>query len=95
MSLNLVYKKGLHIEIQSAYNEHIHIYLNVVKKFKIIRLGYHERQMRLGKRSRATSVGDEKNNEWNGRIIQGWYHTVRVPFGIDTIQYSGVLYGIA
>ena len=26
---------------------------------------------------------------------QGWYHTVRVPFGIDTIQYSGVLYGIA
>ena len=26
---------------------------------------------------------------------QGWYHTVRVPFGIDTIQYSRVLYGIA
>ena len=26
---------------------------------------------------------------------QGWYHTVRVPFGIYTIQYSGVLYGIA
>ena len=29
------------------------------------------------------------------RGAQGWYHTVRVPFGIDTIQYSGVLYGIA
>ena len=28
-------------------------------------------------------------------LNQGWYHTVRVPFGIDTIQYSGVLYGIA
>ena len=28
-------------------------------------------------------------------IHQGWYHTVRVPLGIDTIQYSGVLYGIA
>ena len=28
-------------------------------------------------------------------MAQGWYHTVRVPFGIDTIQYSGVLYGIA
>ena len=28
-------------------------------------------------------------------LPQGWYHTVRVPFGIDTIQYSGVLYGIA
>ena len=30
-----------------------------------------------------------------GVSCQGWYHTVRVPFGIDTIQYSGVLYGIA
>ena len=49
----------------------------------------HSERRILSGRSPARTVGP------SGSTSQGWYHTVRVPFGIDTIQYSGVLYGIA